>query len=97
VSVVSDLVPAQLDSLLADSGFMERLAAEVEDLDRVTEGQTTPDIAYCSPEFGIDVLLPQIRRSPTGARPSTTPPSFPSTWGQSTPTSWCGSPSPAVR
>ncbi len=59
VSVVSDLISGQLDTLLADGGFMERLAAEVEDLDRVMEGQTTPDIAYCSPEFGIDVLLPQ--------------------------------------
>ena len=59
VSVVSDLVPNQLDGLLADGGFMERLTAEVEDLDRVIEGQATPEIAYCSPEFGIDVLLPQ--------------------------------------
>ncbi len=59
VSVVSDLVPNQLDGLLADGGFMDRLSAEVEDLDRVIEGQAIPEIAYCSPEFGIDVLLPQ--------------------------------------
>lgn len=59
VSVVSDLSPGQLDDLLADDEFMERLTGQVETLDQVMEGTVTPEIAYLSPEFGIDVLLPQ--------------------------------------
>jgi starch phosphorylase len=59
VTVVADLSAGQLDQLLNDSGFMERLAAEIGDLDAALEGTASPQIAYCSPEFGIDALLPQ--------------------------------------
>jgi starch phosphorylase len=59
VTVVADLTASQLDQLLADGGFMERVSAEIADLDAATEGAVSPQIAYCSPEFGIDALLPQ--------------------------------------
>jgi starch phosphorylase len=59
VTVVTDLSAGQLDELLADGGFMERVSAEVGDLDAATEGPASPQVAYCSPEFGIDALLPQ--------------------------------------
>ena len=59
VTVVADLSSAQLDQLLADGGFMERVTAEIGDLDAALEGPVSPQIAYCSPEFGIDAVLPQ--------------------------------------
>jgi starch phosphorylase len=59
VSVVADLSAGQLDQLLNDGGFMERVAAEIGDLDAALEGTASPQVAYCSPEFGIDALLPQ--------------------------------------
>ena len=59
VTVVADLSAGQLDQLLADGGFMERVTAEIGDLDAALVGPVSPQIAYCSPEFGIDALLPQ--------------------------------------
>ncbi len=59
VTVVADLSAGQLDQLLADEAFVGRVAAETGDLDAALEGPASPQIAYCSPEFGIDALLPQ--------------------------------------
>jgi starch phosphorylase len=59
VRVVSDLSPDQLDGLLEDGELGERVAAELADLDRALADRVTPEIAYCSPEFGIDALVPQ--------------------------------------
>ena len=56
---VAGLEPEQLDVLLADAGTMERVSAEIADLDRALADPVTPEIAYCSPEFGIDALIPQ--------------------------------------
>ncbi|HEX6146107.1 MAG TPA: alpha-glucan family phosphorylase [Acidimicrobiia bacterium] len=56
---VADLDGGQLDALLADTHFVDRVAAEIADLDRATADPATPTIAYCSPEFGIDALVPQ--------------------------------------
>ena len=36
---------------------MERVTAEIGDLDAALEGPVSPQIAYCSPEFGIDAVL----------------------------------------
>ncbi len=58
-SIVAELSQGQLDELLADGGLMVRLAEETADLDRALEGEGAPEIAYCSPEFGIDALVPQ--------------------------------------
>ncbi|MGH8873307.1 MAG: alpha-glucan family phosphorylase [Acidimicrobiia bacterium] len=58
-AVVSDLSPQDLDRLLADGVMMERLAEEIADLDQALADPVTPEIAYCSPEFGIDALVPQ--------------------------------------
>jgi starch phosphorylase len=59
VTVVADLSAGQLDQLLGDGVFMGRVTAEVGDLEAALEGSVSPQIAYCSPEFGIDALLPQ--------------------------------------
>ncbi|HEU4916082.1 MAG TPA: alpha-glucan family phosphorylase [Acidimicrobiia bacterium] len=59
VTVVADLNAGQLDQLLADEAFVGRVAAETGDLDAALEEPASPQIAYCSPEFGIDSLLPQ--------------------------------------
>ncbi len=59
VTVVADLSAGQLDQLLADEVFVGRVASEAGDLDAALEGLASPQIAYCSPEFGIDALLPQ--------------------------------------
>ncbi len=59
VTVVADLSAGQLDQLLADEAFVGRVAAETGDLDAALEEPASPQIAYCSPEFGIDSLLPQ--------------------------------------
>jgi glycogen phosphorylase len=59
VSVVSDLTSEQLDALLADGGLVESVAAETADLDAALSDLVAPEIAYCSPEFGIDNLVPQ--------------------------------------
>jgi glycogen phosphorylase len=59
VSVVSDLNPEQLDDLLGDGALVESVSVEIADLDAVLVDPVTPEIAYCSPEFGIDALVPQ--------------------------------------
>jgi starch phosphorylase len=59
VRAVADLGPGQLDGLLADSGTMERISIEIADLDQALAEPSLPEIAYCSPEFGIDALVPQ--------------------------------------
>jgi starch phosphorylase len=59
VSVVSDLSHEQLDDLLGDVGLIERVSLEIADLDAVLADLVAPEIAYCSPEFGIDALVPQ--------------------------------------
>ena len=59
VRSVSDLEAGQLDALLADTDFSDRVAAEIADLNRAMADPLTPTIAYCSPEFGIDALVPQ--------------------------------------
>ena len=59
VSVVSDLSHEQLDDLLGDVGLIERVSLEIADLDAVLADPMAPEIAYCSPEFGIDALVPQ--------------------------------------
>ena len=59
VRTVSELEAGQLDALLANADFSDRIAAQVADLDRAMSDPATPTIAYCSPEFGIDALVPQ--------------------------------------
>ena len=40
-------------------GLIESVSVEIADLDAVLADPVTPEIAYCSPEFGIDALVPQ--------------------------------------
>ncbi|MGH8913417.1 MAG: alpha-glucan family phosphorylase, partial [Acidimicrobiia bacterium] len=58
-AVVSELGPDQLDALLDDSGLTTRVSEEIEGLDRALADPTPPEIAYCSPEFGVSALVPQ--------------------------------------
>ncbi len=59
VQTVAGLSPDQLDQLLSDGEFMTSLRVEINDLDQVLSDPTPPQIAYASPEFGIDALVPQ--------------------------------------
>lgn len=57
--VVTTLGEAQMEALEGDPRFVERLSAELTDLDSVLHGARPATIAYCSPEFGITARLPQ--------------------------------------
>ncbi|MEX0797349.1 MAG: alpha-glucan family phosphorylase [Acidimicrobiia bacterium] len=57
--VVTTLGEAQMEALEGDPRFVERLGAELTDLDAVLDGARPATIAYCSPEFGIAARLPQ--------------------------------------
>jgi starch phosphorylase len=59
VQVVSDLSPEHLDRLLAHGDFMAGLSTEIANLDQALGDPVEPEIAYCSPEFGINALVPQ--------------------------------------
>lgn len=59
VRTVAGLGPEHLDGLLADGAMMERIGIEIADLDQALADPVIPKIAYCSPEFGIDALVPQ--------------------------------------
>jgi starch phosphorylase len=59
VRTVAGLGPEQLAGLLADGAMLERIGIEIADLDRALADPAIPTIAYCSPEFGIDALVPQ--------------------------------------
>jgi starch phosphorylase len=59
VQVVSDLRPDQIESLLADGGFVDGVSREISDLNQILTEPVQPEIAYCSPEFGITALVPQ--------------------------------------
>jgi starch phosphorylase len=59
VQTVGGLDEGQLDRLLSDDGFMSSLREQIDDLDRVLAEPAPPQIAYASPEFGIDALVPQ--------------------------------------
>jgi starch phosphorylase len=48
-----------LDDLLADDTFMSDLHEEIAALDLALADPAAPEIAYCSPEFAIDALVPQ--------------------------------------
>ena len=58
MGIVSDLSAEQLDGLLADLRLIDRIAGEIAALEALAD-PGTPKIAYCSPEFGIDALVPQ--------------------------------------
>lgn len=57
--VAAALGAAQLEALVGDPGFIERLDAELTELDSVLDDVKPATIAYCSPEFGITARLPQ--------------------------------------
>ena len=65
VSVVWDLTSEQLDDLLGDGALVESVSVEISDLDAALGDPVTPEIAYCSPEFGPRASL--IRGWPRGA------------------------------
>ncbi|MDX2378866.1 MAG: alpha-glucan family phosphorylase, partial [Acidimicrobiia bacterium] len=59
-TAVGALTDAQLDTLLADEPFVERVRAGTATVSALTEQiPDAPDIAYFSPEFGITDLVPQ--------------------------------------
>jgi len=57
--VVATLNEDHLEALAGDPAFVERLDAELSDLDSALDGKGPATIAYCSPEFGITARLPQ--------------------------------------
>lgn len=57
--VVRRLDQSDLDHLLSDDEFVERVQRELTALDEATLGATNPTIAYLSPEFGVSGLVPQ--------------------------------------
>lgn len=57
--VVGALSQDQLDELLADDEFVERVTNEIQELNDVLAGAVDPQIAYCSPEFGLTDAIPQ--------------------------------------
>lgn len=59
VRVIADLGADQLEDLLADDEFVERVSVELADLGRVLEDVPEPEIAYCSPEFGLTGAIAQ--------------------------------------
>lgn len=59
VQTVAALDHSQLDTLLSDDQFVERVRKETQDLERILADAPTPRIAYCSPEFGITGQVPQ--------------------------------------
>ncbi|HEX5695305.1 MAG TPA: alpha-glucan family phosphorylase [Acidimicrobiia bacterium] len=58
-SVVKGLTPGQIETIATDPTSTTAIEEELADLERVLAGRTEPDIAYCSPEFGISAVLPQ--------------------------------------
>jgi glycogen phosphorylase len=58
-AVVSALTQEDCDGLLQDDDFVSDLQRELDDLDDVMRGSLPPQIAYCSPEFGLTSLVPQ--------------------------------------
>ena len=59
-ATVAGLTEPELDSLLADDAFMEKLRRQSSALSDLTaQIPTAPDVAYYSPEFGITDLVPQ--------------------------------------
>ncbi len=59
VQTISGLASDQLESLLAEDEFMASLHDQIADLDRALVNPVPPQIAYLSPEFGVDALVPQ--------------------------------------
>lgn len=59
VQVVAGLSQDQLDELLTDDQFVERVRLEINELDESLDGAVDPEIAYCSPEFGLTDSVPQ--------------------------------------
>ena len=59
VQVVAALSQEQLDQFLNDDQFIERVREEIQKLDEVLSGAVEPEIAYCSPEFGLTDAVPQ--------------------------------------
>jgi starch phosphorylase len=59
VQVVAGLSPELIAGLLADEQFMATLRAAIEHLDQTLADPVEPQVAYCSPEFGLDALVPQ--------------------------------------
>lgn len=59
VQVVAALTPDQLEALLADDDFIERVHSEIRELNEITDDRTEPAIAYCSPEFGLTDAIAQ--------------------------------------
>ncbi|HEY4606757.1 MAG TPA: DUF3417 domain-containing protein, partial [Acidimicrobiia bacterium] len=59
LSIVSDLADDDLDGLLDDDEFIAGLNREIADLDELLEPVFAPEVAYCSPEFGISAWVPQ--------------------------------------
>lgn len=57
-AIVSALDDSHLTRLADDEEFTSRLQGEIEDLQSYLAGQESPNIAYCSPEFGLTTLLP---------------------------------------
>ena len=57
--VAATLSEAQLEVLVGDHGFVERLNAELTSLGAALDHPQPATIAYCSPEFGITARLPQ--------------------------------------
>ena len=59
VVVVAGLNDGQLDAMLGDEAFVAAVDHEVAALAAVTDDAAEPEIAYCSPEFGMTALVPQ--------------------------------------
>ncbi len=59
VQGVAGLTNEDLDRLLGDHDFMTILHEQISELDDVLADPVEPRIAYASPEFGIDTLVPQ--------------------------------------
>ena len=59
VQAVAALEPHQLETLLSDDRLVERVSLEVNELERALEDPREPEIAYCSPEFGLTGVIPQ--------------------------------------
>ena len=58
-TVVSELTAEQLDSIAGNDRLVGWIAAELDDLNGFLANPIQPEIAYCSPEFGISAVLPQ--------------------------------------
>lgn len=59
VQVVAGLSQEQLDELLTDDQFVDNVSFEIQELDRILASVVEPEIAYCSPEFGLTDTVPQ--------------------------------------